>query len=146
MCMYTIDPTLRKDHTDTTVYKIILRDISDKSSIEYITPFTFTIIEMPYLKAEGKLKIGRYKDYFKNTLFSIDQGMIHSYLDFKKVFCALEILQTKWKSNKTIRVELWECIIPANVEYITGSNLEVCSKSIKFIKDITDKINKNETI
>ena len=71
MCMYTIDPTLRKDQTDIIVYKIILKDISDESSIKYLTPFISTIIKMPYLMAEGEINIRECEDFMCNIIFSV---------------------------------------------------------------------------
>ena len=136
MCMYTIDPSLRKSQTDITVYKIVLRDSTDV----YITPFTFTTIKMPYLKAKGRMNLCKHSDFFNNTIHYIEGGVIHSYLTIERAYISFKSIQTQWKSDKNIRVELWKCIIPANVKYIRGTNFEICSKSIKFIEDITDKI------
>ena len=146
MCMYTIDPSLRKDRTDITVYKIVLRDSSDKPLMNYITPFTYTTIKMPYLEAEGKIRRRKLKDFFNTKIVYIEEGMIHSYLTLERAYSAFKSVQEQWKSDKNIRVELWKCIILANVEYIKGTSSEICSKSIKFIEDITDKIVKHETI
>lgn len=142
MCMYVIDPNFRQDQKDITVYKLVLRDSTDKFTIKYITPFTFTEIEMPYLKAKGKTTLRKIRDFFDNTIFYIEKGVIHSYTTIEKAYTPFKALQTKWKVSEIIKVELWKCIIPANVKYIAGINREIGSKSIKFIEDITDEVNR----
>ena len=121
-----------------TCYKVLIKDNSFCAKIlgdySYMTPYRRYPVEDGII--DGKINmIARGDNYvneiYDNTgekaMYAISGGYIHCYSDLNKAS------DDPWGSTDGF---VFECEIPAGVEYYTGLNKKICAKEIKFIKKI----------